>query len=134
MANKEEEIDHFILMCREYRTEIIKHEIEEEVDKLNESLHNYFQFRNTEAVNRLAMLSLIFGAGAVLTGFFGMNFSREFGRFFFEGDPKAPWIHYTAEAMVTMLAFGALVFGAYVVVSNWHDYREILGPRKPKGK
>lgn len=134
MANKEEEIDHFILMCREYRTEIIKHEIEEEVDKLNESLHNYYQFRNTEAVNRLAMLSLIFGAGAVLTGFFGMNFSREFGRWFFEGDPSAQWIHYAAVGLVSVLAFGALAFGAYVVVSNWHDYREILGPRKPRGK
>lgn len=133
LANKEEEIDHFILMCREFRTEIIKHEIEEEVEKLNASLHNYYQFRNTEAVNRLAMLSLIFGAGAVLTGFFGMNFARDFGRLFFEGDPRLPWVHFAAVAFVTLGAFGALLFGIYVVLANWHDYKEILAPRRATG-
>jgi Mg2+ and Co2+ transporter CorA len=110
LANKEEEIDHFLLQCREYRTQVMKEEIEEEVEKLNASMHTYFQFRNTEAVNRLAMLSLIFGAGAILTGFFGMNFGREFGKL--------------------LLAFGALTFGAYVVVANWSDYKSILLPRK----
>jgi hypothetical protein len=56
----------------------MKREIEEEIEKLSASLHNYYQFRNTEAVNRLAMLSLILGAGAVITGFFGMNFGGHF--------------------------------------------------------
>jgi hypothetical protein len=133
LANKEEEIDHFLLQCREYRTDTIKRDIEEEVEKLNASLHNYFQFRNTEAVNRLAMLSLIFGAGAILTGFFGMNFGREFGRLFFEADPRAPWVHYGAVTSVVLLAFGALMFGTYVVVSNWADYRSILLPRRQQG-
>ncbi|HUQ91496.1 MAG TPA: CorA family divalent cation transporter, partial [Bryobacteraceae bacterium] len=131
LANKEEEIDHFLLQCREYRTDIMKHEIEEEVEKLNASLHNYFQFRNTEAVNRLAMLSLIIGAGAILTGFFGMNFGREFGKLFFEADPRAPWVHYGAIGAVVLLAFGALTFGTYVVVANWSDYKSILHPRRP---
>jgi hypothetical protein len=131
LANKEEEIDHFLLQCREYRTDTMKHEIEEEVDKLNESLHNYFQFRNTEAVNRLAMLSLIFGAGAVLTGFFGMNFGREFAALLFNGDRHALWIHYTAVIGVATIAFGALLFGLYVLMVNWPDYRAILLPRKP---
>lgn len=131
LANKDEEIDHFLLQCREYRTDIIKHEIEEEVDKLNASLHNYFQLRSTEAVNRLAMLSLIFGAGAVMTGFFGMNFGRQFGKIFFEGTSDIPWIHYAAVAGVTLMAFGTLIFGIYVVVVNWSDYKSILQPRKP---
>ncbi len=131
LANKEEEIDHFMLMCREYRTDTIKHEIEEEVEKLNASLHNYYQFRNTEAVNRLAMLSLIFGAGAVLTGFFGMNFGREFESWFFLGRGHFEWLHYTAVSIVAILALGALGFGLYVVVSNWQDYRESLTLRKP---
>ena len=61
----------------------MKAEIEEEIEKLNASLHNYYQFRNTEAVNRLAMLSLMLGAGAVVTGFFGMNFGRDFAQVFF---------------------------------------------------
>jgi hypothetical protein len=34
------------------------------------------------------MRSLIFGAGKVLTGLFGMNFGREFAKAFFEPDPK----------------------------------------------
>lgn len=130
LANKEEEIDHFLLQCREYRTDVMKREIEEEVEKLNASLHNYFQFRNTEAVNRLAMLSLIFGAGAVLTGFFGMNFGREFNRLFFQGEAEGGWIHYVAVVTVSCLAFGALVFGLYVVAANWSDYQTILLPRK----
>jgi hypothetical protein len=129
LANKEEEIDHFLLQCREYRTDTMKHEIEEEVEKLNASLHNYFQFRNTEAVNRLAMLSLIFGAGAVLTGFFGMNFSREFASVLFNGE-RDPWIHYTAVIGVAVIAMGALLFGLYVVAANWSDYRMILLPKK----
>jgi hypothetical protein len=132
LANKDEEMEHFLLQCREYSTDIMKRDIEEEVDKLNASLHNYFQFRNTEAVNRLAMLSLIFGAGAVITGFFGMNFAREFGKYFFEGDARGLWFHYAAVWGVTLVTFGALLFGAYVVIANWNDYREILTPRKPE--
>ncbi|MBL8219652.1 MAG: hypothetical protein JNL62_10500 [Bryobacterales bacterium] len=130
LANKEEEIDHFLLQCREYRTQVMKEEIEEEVEKLNASMHTYFQFRNTEAVNRLAMLSLIFGAGAILTGFFGMNFGREFAKVFFDADPRLPWVHYGSVTGVVLLAFGALTFGAYVVVANWSDYKSILLPRK----
>ncbi|MBI3680462.1 MAG: hypothetical protein HY235_08700 [Acidobacteria bacterium] len=133
LANKDEEIEHFMLMCREYRTDVMKNDIEEEVEKLNASLHNYFQFRNTEAVNRLAMLSLILGAGAVLTGFFGMNFGREFGKLFFEADPRAPWVHYLAVWSVMLMAFGALLFGAFVVVANWQDYRQILTFRRQGG-
>jgi Mg2+ and Co2+ transporter CorA len=132
LANKDEEMEHFLLQCREYSTDIMKRDIEEEVDKLNASLHNYFQFRNTEAVNRLAMLSLILGAGAVITGFFGMNFAREFGKYFFEGDARGLWFHYAAVWGVTLVTFGALLFGAYVVIANWNDYREILAPRKPE--
>ncbi len=132
LANKDEELEHFRLQCRQYRTDEMKREIAEEIDKLNASLHNYHQFRNTEAVNRVAMLSLIFGAGAVLTGFFGMNFGRDFGKLFFEPDYARPWVHYVSVALVTMLAFGAIGFGFFVVVSNWSDYRGTLIPRLGK--
>ena len=133
LANKDEELEHFRLQCSQYRTEAMKQEISEEIEKLNASLHNYYQFRNTEGVNRLAMLSLIFGAGAVLTGFFGMNFGRGFGELFFEPDQPTAWIHYVSVAVVTLLAFGAIGFGFFVVLSNWSDYRNTLVPqlRKP---
>ena len=132
LANKDEEVEHFQMMCREYRVDATKREIEEEIDKLNASLGDFYQFRNTEAVNRLAMLSLIFGAGAVLTGFFGMNFGREFAKAFFEPDPKRIVVHYIAVGTVTALAFGALAFGSFVVAANWSDYRDILVPHRWK--
>jgi hypothetical protein len=129
LANKDEELEHFAALCREYRIEPIKNDIEAELEKLDASLHNYNQMRNTEAVNRLAMLSLIMGAGAVLTGFFGMNFGREFAQLFFDPGSQSAYVHYTAVGGVALLAFGALAFGVYVVVANWTDYRDILRPR-----
>jgi Mg2+ and Co2+ transporter CorA len=86
--------------------------------------------RNTEAVNRLAMLSLILGAGAVLTGFFGMNFGRGFARLFFEPDSEWLPVHYSAVVLVAVLAFAALFFGTYMVAANWADYRDILRPKR----
>jgi len=129
LANKDEENEHFLLMCREYRVNSMKSEIEEEIEKLNVSLHNYYQFRNTEAVNRLAMLSLILGAGAVATGFFGMNFGGHFAKWFFEPAPATMAFHYGAIAFAAVLALGTILFGMYVVASNWQDYRESLLPR-----
>ncbi len=124
LANKDEELDHFALQCRQYRISTMKREIEEEIEKLNASLHNYFQFRNTEAVNRLAMLSLLLGAGAVVTGFFGMNFGKSFAALVFEPSPGAAAVHYAAMFVAALMAFGALSVGFYVVAANWSDYRE----------
>ncbi len=126
LANKDEENEHFLMQIREFRVESMKREVEEEVDKLNHSLHNYHQFRNTEAVNRLAMLSLILGAGAVVTGFFGMNFAGSFAKTLFE---PAAFPHWASIAFVTIFAVSTLSFGIYVVTSNWSDYRESLLPR-----
>jgi len=130
LANKDEEVEHFALQCEQYRIGPVKKEIEEEVEKLNASLQDYSAFRNTEAVNRLAMLSLIVGAGAVLTGFFGMNFGRDFARLFFEPDQSSLAVHYAAVVLVALLAFSALGFGLYLVSTNWSDYRDILVPRR----
>jgi len=132
LANKDEEAEHFSMQSREYSIAPMKDEIEEEIEKLNASLHSHYQFRNTEAVNRLAMLSLIFGAGAVLTGFFGMNFGGLLETIFFRPDSPAPAFHWTAIATVVLLSLGALLFGAYVVVTNWNDYKDILAPRQAR--
>jgi hypothetical protein len=130
LANKDEEIDHFAMQCREYRIAAMKSQVEEEIEKLNTSLHIFHQFRNTEAVNRLAVLSLLLGAGAVVTGFFGMNFGRGFGRIFFDPDPASLWAHYLAVAFVILVAFGAIGFGFYVIARNWSDYWETLSARR----
>ena len=133
LANKDEEQEHFELQCGEYRIEAMKKEIESEVESLNALLQSHYQFRNTEAVNRLAMLSLILGAGAVLTGFFGMNFGGQFARLIFEPSQAFPLTHYLAIASVVLLSMGAIGFGVYVVAANWADYRTIL-PRPPKSE
>jgi hypothetical protein len=131
LANKDEELEHFSMQCREFRIEPIKEEVEQQLQMLNASLQDYSSFRNTEAVNRLTMLSLMVGAGAVLTGFFGMNFGREFGRLFFEPEAGAPtFLHYAAVATVLSFAIGSLAFGIYLVSANWSDYRDVLAPRR----
>lgn len=129
LANKDEESQHFLMQVREYRIDSMKREVEEEIDKLDGSLHNYHQFLNTAAVNRLAMLSLILGAGAVVTGFFGMNFQGIFSKTLFEPTTHPLPLHLAAIVFVTLFAVGALSFGAYLVMSNWPDYRESLLPR-----
>jgi hypothetical protein len=131
LANKDEETEHFEMQAREYHIEPMKREIEGEIDKLNASLDNYYTFRNTEAVNRVAMLSLIFGAGAVITGFFGMNFAAGFGRLFFEPTQNTMPVHVFAIAIVSLFSLAALAFGLYVVMLNWPDYREIFVVRWP---
>jgi hypothetical protein len=129
LANKDEENEHFLMQVREYRIDVMKEEVEEEVDKLNASLHHYYQFRSTEAVNRLAMLSLILGAGAVVTGFFGMNFGGAFGKILFEPAPQTYLVHLLSMLFVTVFAAATLSFGLYVVAAHWTDYRESLLPK-----
>lgn len=128
LANKDEENEHFLMQVREYHIESMNRDIEEEIDKLNQSLHTHYQFRNTESINRLAMLSLILGAGAVVTGFFGMNFGGFFESVLFKAE-RHGGVHWAAIGFVTTLAAATLGFGCYVVASNWPDYRESLLPR-----
>jgi hypothetical protein len=132
LANKDEEIEHFAMQCRNYRIGEMKREIEQEIEKLNASLHDYHQNRSTEAVNRLAVLSIVFGFGAVVTGFFGMNFGGMFGKTFFEPNGSGFVVHYAAVGLVTLLALGAVAFGVYLIAVNRADYRDILVPGKKK--
>jgi hypothetical protein len=133
LANKDEEIEHFTLMCEQYRVGPMKAGIEREIDALDAALRDYYQSRSTEAVNRLAMLSMILGAGAVVTGFFGMNFGHVFDRLFFQPDRQTLPVYYLALALVVVMAFGAIAFGLFVVIRNWADYRAILVPQS-KGR
>src|SRR6185369_7572148 len=52
LANKDEEQEHFELQSANYRLHDMKNQIDNEIEKLSESLHNYYQFRNTESINR----------------------------------------------------------------------------------
>jgi len=75
------------------------------------------------------MLSLILGAGAVVTGFFGMNFGGYFAKVFFDAQKPFHLPHALAVGGVALFAMGSILFGIYVVVSNWTDYRDSLLPR-----
>jgi hypothetical protein len=130
LANKDEEIEHFEMQCEAYRIEHLRTQIEDEVQKLNSFLHERNQVRSTEAVNRLAMLSMILGAGAVLTGYFGMNFGHRFNRIFFEPAQSMDFFHRVAIAVVSVFAFCAIVLGLYVIAANWPDYRDTFRLRK----
>ncbi|MBI2687755.1 MAG: hypothetical protein HYX27_15700 [Acidobacteria bacterium] len=126
LANKDEEIEHFQLQCRAYRVEELHLQIERELANMNATLNEYNQQRSTEAVNRLAMLSMIFGAGAVLTGFFGMNFGHMFERYFFKPESDTITVHLGAVALVTFITLSIILLGVYLVAVNWRDYRFIL--------
>ncbi len=129
LANKDEEFEHFVMNCRSLRIQPVKKELDEEIEKLNTSLQSYAHQRNTEAVNRLAVLSLFIGAGAILTGFFGMNFGQAFERVFFNPDANTYFFHYAAVAIISVLVIVVLAFGFFMVVSNWSDYRDVLVPK-----
>jgi hypothetical protein len=133
LANKDQESEHFARLSSAYRLDPMKSESDREIDKLNEASGEYLQRRNTEAVNRLALLSTILGAGAVITGYFGMNFARDFGRGFFEpgtGDPTL--LHHGGIVLATVFAVCALLLCLYLFAANWSDYWGSLRPRSTK--
>jgi len=132
VANRDEGIEHFDMQCREYRTHAMFEEVAAELDRLNASLHNYYQFRNTEAVNRLGMLSMILGLGAVVTGFFGMNFQLgDISEGILHAD-KHNWFPFAAAIVATLISLGAVLFGVFLVGMNWSDYRDTLMPNRWK--
>lgn len=133
LANKDEEQEHFQMQCDAYRLGPMKAEVESEIEKLNNSLDRFLAVRNTEAVNRLAMISTILGGGAMITGFFGMNFAREFGDILFEGK-GSPVPHYLSIAFVSVIFVGALLFAFYLISSNWTDYKPILLPQSKRDR
>lgn len=134
LANKDEEMEHFLLQCRVYRLAHMKAATEEEIEKLNASLNDYYQNQSALAVNRLAVSSMILGAGAVATGYFGMNFGREFGKYFFEPEGgTATWLHYAMIVLISVFAVASLTFAFFLISANWRDYRYILVPR-PKNR
>ncbi|MFO0283346.1 MAG: CorA family divalent cation transporter [Acidobacteriota bacterium] len=104
----------------------MKLEVEREIDKLNASLQEYYSARNTQAVNRLAFVSTILGAGAVVTGFFGMNFSSSFEKAFFAPNEHTLWLHWLAIFGVVGFCLFALGITFYLFTRNWQDYRSVL--------
>jgi hypothetical protein len=123
LANKDEESEHFRMLSNVNDVTSMKVEVEREIDKLNSSLHEYYAARNTQAVNRLAFISTILGVGAVVTGFFGMNFGHEFERIFFQPNT---WLHWASILGVVGFCVFALGITLFLFARNWRDYRSVL--------
>ncbi|HZD33554.1 MAG TPA: hypothetical protein VE779_18055 [Candidatus Angelobacter sp.] len=130
LSTKHSGNDLFRRLCAEYRIDDVKEVLATELRHMTEFVYNFYQLRTTEAVNRLALLSLLFGGGAVLTGFFGMNFGREFGHIFFEGEGFGSVVHYFFVVLVITFVFGSLCVGTFVVLRNWREYLAFLSPPK----
>ncbi|MFN9297419.1 MAG: hypothetical protein ACK6DZ_06880 [Acidobacteriota bacterium] len=126
LANKDEESEHFRMLSAVYDITSMKLEVEREIDKLNASLQEYYSARNTQAVNRLAFVSTILGAGAVVTGFFGMNLSSSFEKAFFAPNEHTLWLHWLAIFGVVGFCLFALGITFYLFTRNWQDYRSVL--------
>ena len=131
LANKDEEIEHFQMQSEAFRVPAMKTEVEEELEKLNNALERIYQLRNTESINRLAMLSMILGGGAMITGYFGMNFGQSFEKLFFAPD-RSWFLHWASIIGVSLVVLGSVLFTIFLVASNWADYRTILLPARQK--
>jgi hypothetical protein len=72
---------------------------------------------------------MILGGGALLTGFFGMNFGGAFQKAVFEPPGAGFSAYWEAVIVAALVAFGALLFGVFLIVINWQDYKDTLVPR-----
>lgn len=127
-TNKDEELEHFALLRDAYQLAPTKENIENQIDKLAGYVDRLYALRNNDAVNRLAMMSVILGIGALVTGYFGMNIRHLLGFL----DTKLGSAG--ALLLTTLMAFASLWFIVYIVASNWLDYRASILPhryRKP---
>jgi hypothetical protein len=76
------------------------------------------------------MLSLILGAGALLTGYFGINFSDTFAAVFFAPLGRTDLFHRLSIGVVSVSAFCSIILGLYVIAANWSDYRDSFRIRR----
>ena len=124
LTTKDEEFEHFKLFCKAYRIEELKRDLGNQINHLASYLDRLYALRNSDAVNRLAMLSVILGIGALVTGFYGMNIPH-----------LENFLHINLLSGASLLAtllmtVASLFFIVYIVVSNWMDYRASLLPHR----
>ncbi len=124
LTTKDEELEHFQMFTRAYRIYELKGSIEDQIDKLAGYIDRLYALRNSDAVNRLAMMSVILGIGALITGFYGMNIPA------LEDLLKNPLVSTLSLAAITALTATSLSFIVYIVFTNWVDYRASLLPHR----
>jgi hypothetical protein len=83
-----------------------------------------YALRNSGAVNRLAMMSVILGIGALVTGYYGMNIPH------LETVLTHGAVSIWSLVLTSLMALASLWFIVYIVASNWMDYRASILPHR----
>lgn len=123
-TTKDEELEHFQLLCSAYRLQALRDEIQNEIDKLAKFIDRLYALRSNDAVNRLAMISVILGIGALVTGYYGMNIPHLMNLL------AIPAVSLWVLIATTIMSLASVGFIVYIVVTNWVDYRASLMPRR----
>ncbi len=127
-TNKDEELEHFRMLSKVYQLSSAKETLEDQIASLAGFIDRLFAMRNSDAVNRLAMMSVILGIGALVTGYFGMNIPHL--ATLLQSGVASFW----TLVLTSLMTLVSLWFIFYVVGSNWADYRASILPhvfRKP---
>jgi hypothetical protein len=121
-TTKDEELEHFRLLSKAYQLGPTKETIEDQIASLGGFIDRLFALRNNDAVNRLAMMSVILGIGALVTGYYGMNIPHL--ATLLQNGGTSLW----SLVATSLMAVVSLWFICYVVGSNWLDYRASILP------
>ena len=121
-TTKDEELEHFGLLSEAYRLGPMKETIEDQITSLAGFIDRLFALRNTDAVNRLAMMSVLLGIGALVTGYLGMNIPDLATLL---QNHAASW---GSLVLTSLMAVASLWFVVYIIGSNWLDFRASILP------
>jgi hypothetical protein len=122
LTTKDEELEHFRMFCDAYRLAELKKGVGDDIEKMAGYIDRLYALRNSDAVNRLAMMSVILGVGALVTGYYGMNTPH------LEKLLSNTWLSVISLVGASILTVASLSFITYIVVSNWVDYRASILP------
>jgi hypothetical protein len=123
-TTKDEELEHFGLLSEAYRLTAMKETIEDQITSLAGFIDRLFSLRNNDAVNRLAMMSVLLGIGALVTGYYGMNIPHL--EAVLHNDRISLW----SLVLTSIMAVASLWFVVYIIASNWVDYRASIFPHR----
>jgi hypothetical protein len=121
-TTKDEELEHFQMLSTAYGLVPAKEAIEDQISSLAGFIDRQFALRNTDAVNRLAMMSVILGIGALVTGYYGMNIPH------LTNALANGHISFWSIVATSLMLLASLWFIFYVIGSNWMDYRASILP------
>ena len=121
---KDEELEHFALLCDAYQLAPTKEKLEDQIDRTSGYIDRLYARRNNDAVKRLAMMSVVLGIGALVTGYYGMNIPHL--ATLLQNGATSVW----SLVVTSLMAAASLWFIFYIVASNWLNYRASILPHR----